>query len=288
MIRISCYIFFWLFSGSSFLKAQDIEVKVVGRFGSPRNYINEQWIQQSYGSYEQNKMLVPNQLINDHRLFSTSDNGILIKLNKPLNKKNGIFGTIGIEYARTGYTKNQYFNDVYFEPLYFHHDRSTLHFGGFKRFNFFNGKLFLDFGVSFQRRIYHRNIQFHEKELQPVTSQYGDLLQYHSSITVYQGYTYNSNGERRINVLNNIHFEFNSSISFKINRELDLSLGFDYNRNHILHYDFFAIGFQSDFPPSGGLETTVYKKDPYAGEDGAKETVRSHFRYFNIGFTYKL
>ena len=264
-----------------FLNGQETELKLIKRFGNPKNYNNDEWTDQSYSLYEENKMTIPNGFKNAHRLRATSENSYLLLINKELYPKWNIYGTIGLEYARTHYEKKQYFyrrlNDILI-----HNDRLSFHFGAFKRFSFFNDRLFLDLGGEIQKRMYFQKIKHAEKD----NIIRGDFINHASEITTYRNGSYGENGYKAHNILNNFFLELNTNISFAINNELFVNLGFDYNRNNTLYYDYFAVGFYRE-NIGGQNNTTIYRKDPYEGPNGQKEKVRSHFKYFTIGLTYK-
>lgn len=274
--------FMTLFS-FQFLKAQDLEFKLVKRFGFPTNEFHDDWAFQSFDQYKENKMIIPYAQENAHRLRAVSENGIALIINKELFGKGRIHGVIGLEYARTNYEKWQFFIKD-FNNLFIHHDRASLNFGGFKRFSFFNEKLIFDIGLVLQKRFYFNQIQsFEQNEIR-----YNSSINLASELITYRDKFYPNEGNKSLNLFRNFHFEFNSNISFRLDERIYINAGFDYNRNNIFYYDYFAVGFEEEWFEGEGWNTSVFRKDPYEGDNGAKEKVKSHFKYFTIGLTVNL
>lgn len=169
----------------------------------------------------------------------------------------------------------------------FDNERLSAHLGLFKRFNFYDNRLSLDVGFSFQKRFFLHDKQVYSQDLRTANKPL-DWFEYEYELITYHNGICGTSGFQAYKALDNIHFELNSKLSFQLYKNLHFSFGFDYNRNHVFYFDYSgrAIKTQTD-GTSGNTTITVIEKEPYIGDNGAKRSVRSHFLYLNFGLSWR-
>lgn len=267
------------FSLSNTLRAQDFDVNFNVRYGVST---------QSFGLFQHPDALNKTELDANpsNHIKTVSDIGFLSKLNYRVVKKWKIYGNLSFEYARSKFYKEVVFDSRRLDVISFYNERLALHLGVFKRFEFYDNRLFFDVGLNLQNRFFLSPIQHYKQDL-IVADEPFDFYEYEYELTTFHNGSYGADGFQAYNVLNNIHLEINSNLTFKLYNNLYISLGVHYNRNHVFYFDYSGRAIKTQIEnPSGNSIVTEFEKESFSDENGAKRSVRSHFLYLNFGLSY--
>jgi hypothetical protein len=208
-----------------------------------------------------------------------------------LNKWN-IFSTIGFEYGRSSFYKEVEFNNTRLDIISFDNERISAQIGVFKRFGFYDNRLFLDLGLNVQKRFFLSDEYTFIRDLR--TADYYDYYDYEYSLTTYHDGHYGIEGFQAYTFWDNIHLELNANLTFQLYENIHFSLGLSHNRNHVFYYDFYQrANIQKTITthePDGTVTITesveTIENQSYSGENGSKQSVRSHFLYLNFGLRF--
>lgn len=286
MIKLIKLIFVFIILITSFLHGQNFEARLSWRYGTPTQFFKE--FQHPDPLNETNLDL---ELSNN--IFTVSDVGVLSSFNYKVLKKWNIFSTIGLEYSRSNFYKEVKFNNTRLDVISFNYERISAQIGGFKRFDFYDNRLSLDLGFNIQKRFFLSDDNTFKQDLR--TAKYYDYYEYEYSLTTYHDGYYTSEGFQPYTFWNNFHLELNAKLAFRLYKNIDFVLGFDYNRNHVFYYDFYKRANLykkiTTHEPDGTISVTetieTMESQPYIGENGAKRSVRSHFLYLNFGLSWR-